>query len=530
MDYVTDNMTYKILCTDGLSQSGLKEIEESDVLELEFIETLPHDELVKKIENYDGLIVRSASKVTRDVIEAGKKLRIVARAGVGTDNIDLEAATEHGIFVINAPSGNTLSTAELTFAMILALSRNIPQAASSMAQGKWDRKRFKGSEVAYKTLGIIGLGRIGREVVLRAKSFKMNVVGFDPHLTDEQVESLGVKPLTKEALLKSADFITVHTPLTEKTENMISKEDFSVMKPGARVINCARGGIVNEKDLADALKQKKIAGAALDVYTKEPFEDPLFQGIENCIMTPHLGASTVEAQDAVASEIASYVNRFFREGISSTAVNLPASGAEADQYAQHIRLAGKLGSLASQLLNAKVENIIFYSASKYPSLIMISALEGALGCCSAEKVTLVNAVSQAKRCGVSFVEELIDQTSEFDSTFGVKLSGEGRSVEIWGAIFDDGASKVVRYDDYRVDIDPVGSILFVKNEDRPGMIGRICSILGDDGVNIAEMQNVRKKPGADALTIIGIDSSVSQGTLKIIEGEGGIGDVRYVSL
>ncbi len=523
-------MSYKILCTDGLSQSGLLEITESDILELESVDTLQHDELIKKIGVYDGLIVRSASKVSRDVIEAGKKLRLIARAGVGTDNIDLEAATEHGIFVINAPSGNTISTAELTFAMILALSRHIPQAAGSMVEGRWDRKKFKGSEVAYKTLGIIGLGRIGREVASRAKSFRMNVVGFDPHLSDEQLESIGVKPLTKDELVKSADFITVHTPLTEKTENMIAKREFSTMKPSARVINCARGGIINEEDLADALRKKTIAGAALDVYSKEPFDSSAFKDIPNCIMTPHLGASTVEAQDAVASEIASYVSRFFREGTSSTAVNLPASGADADQFSQHIMLAGNLGSLASQLLNTKADRVTFYSASKYPSLVMISALEGVLANSTKDKVTLINAVRQAKQCGISIVEELIDQTHESDGAFGIKVSGEGRLVEIWGAIFDDGTLKVVKFDDYRVEIDPVGSILFVKNEDRPGMIGRICSILGDEGVNIAEMQNVRKKPGADALTIIGVDGLVSQNTLNRIEGEDGIGDVRYVSL
>ncbi|MFA4874624.1 MAG: hydroxyacid dehydrogenase [bacterium] len=315
-------MTFKILCTDGFSKAGLDELAKNTAFEVAFIKALTHEELLEKIHPFNALIIRSASRVSADVIEAGKSLRIIARAGVGVDNIDVPAATRRNIMVINAPAGNTVSTAELSFGMLLALARHIPQAACAMANGKWEKKKFQGTEVAKKVLGVIGMGRVGREVARRAMAFRMTVVGFDPFLDADQFDAAGVERVALDKIFKTADYITVHTPLTPETENLISAKEFKMMKPSACVINCARGGIVNEADLAEALRQKTIAGAALDVYTKEPFESTIFQGLDNCILTPHLGASTNEAQDAVAVEAAYEVAQYLTTGQCANCVNL----------------------------------------------------------------------------------------------------------------------------------------------------------------------------------------------------------------
>ncbi|PIR18067.1 MAG: hypothetical protein COV46_01780 [Deltaproteobacteria bacterium CG11_big_fil_rev_8_21_14_0_20_49_13] len=314
-------MKHKILCTDGFAEAGLTELKKSASLDVVFERSLSHEDLIKKVPSFDGLIVRSASTVSRDVIEAGKNLKIVVRAGVGTDNIDIGAATKHGVLVANAPAGNATSAAELTFAMILSLARWIPQAASSMAEGEWEKKKFQGVELAGKTVGIIGLGRIGRAVAKRAIAFNMNIVGFDPFISREQLESLGVEHLPKEDIFKKADFITFHTPLTDETKNMVTLDELKTMKKTAYLVNCARGGIINEHDLAVALKEGLIAGAALDVFTKEPYKEEIFRKLENCITTPHLGASTHDAQEAVAIEAALVVTKFFDEGLSINALN-----------------------------------------------------------------------------------------------------------------------------------------------------------------------------------------------------------------
>lgn len=524
-------MKYKILCTDGLSKAGQDEISTSENLDVVFKESMTHDELLGEIADYDGLVVRSASTVSRDVIEAGSRLKLIARAGVGTDNIDLAAATKSGIFVINAPSGNTISAAELSFAMILSLARNIPQAARSMAEGKWEKKKFKGAELANKTLGVIGLGKIGQEVASRARAFRMKVLAFDPNLSDEQVEDMGVGASTLEGIYRAADFITIHTPLTKDTENLITKKEIAMMKPNAKIVNCARGGIINEGDLAVALKEKKIAGAALDVFTTEPFDSPIFSGVDNCIMTPHLGASTAEAQDAVAREVGISVSRFFNEGIMPSVVNLPqARGDAVIEHGRHIELAEKLGHIAAQLLGDRIEGVTFYATYSCPALLSIAAFEGALAENFDERITLVNAMQVAKEKGISVMEEIVDASKDFSDSIGVKVKSDTNELTVWGAVLDDGSLRVSRCYDYRCEIDPRGKILFVHNLDKPGMIGTICSLLGQYSINIAEMQNVRKRAGDVALTLIGIDGDISDECIKRISDEDGISEVRLVSL
>lgn len=515
-------MTYKILCTDGFAEAGLQELKNSPLLEVVFEKSLKHEDLLEKIPAFDGLIVRSASTVSRDVIERGGNLKIIARAGVGIDNIDVEAATERGIYVVNAPAGNTTSTAELAFTFLLSLARHVPQAAASMTAGQWEKKKFMGNEVANKTLGIVGLGRIGREVARRAKAFNMNLLIFDPYVREDQCSALGGKSATVHEICKSADFITVHTPLTKETENIIAWRELSMMKKTAYIINCARGGIINEEDLAKALKENVIAGAALDVFTKEPYDKPIFQGLENVILTPHLGASTKEAQNAVAVEAARAVANFFSEGISVTAVNLPAGETQIQEYKSHIQLAEKLGSLAAQLTNDTVKKITLLGPPTMPKILMLATVKGVLLRRGDNQVTLINASVKAAKHGIALSQDIVETGQDFAGAFGVLLEGEKDRQEAWGAVLEDGTSRVVMCDGHHVEISPEGSILLIHNNDRPGVIGKVSSILGDAGVNIAEMQNVRERKGADALTIIRIDDVPSDKTLEEIRKINGV--------
>lgn len=304
-------MTFKVLCTDGYGKAGIEELKKTSGIEVTFEKALTPEELLAKIPAFDALIVRSASKVTKAVLEAGTNLKIVVRAGVGTDNIDKVTAKERNIVVANAPAGNTTSTAELAFGMMMSLARHIPQASASMHEGKWEKKAYMGTELAGRTVGVIGLGRVGGAFAKRALAFEMKVLGYDPVLAKDAVQKLGVAPASLEEIFKNSDFITVHTPLTDETRNMIDAKAFAMMKPTVRLINCARGGIINEGALAAALKENRIAGAALDAFTKEPFEDPMFRGLANAVLTPHLGASTKEAQDKVAVEAAQKVVEFY---------------------------------------------------------------------------------------------------------------------------------------------------------------------------------------------------------------------------
>jgi D-3-phosphoglycerate dehydrogenase len=524
-------MTYKILCTDGFAKTGLQELEKDPNLEVTFKDKLSHDELLGMIEGFDGLIVRSASSVGRDVIERGRNLKIVARAGVGTDNIDLDAATERGIMVVNAPAGNTTSTAELAFTMLLSLARHIPQAAKLMSEGTWEKKKFKGNEVAHKTLGIIGMGRIGREVAMRARVFEMDVMGYDPFLSEETFANLGVAKASLEDILRRADYITIHSPLTPETENLITAKQLAMMKPSAYIVNCARGGIINEHDLAGALKEGRIAGAALDVYTQEPFKETIFQGLDNCVLTPHLGASTSEAQDAVSVEAAAAVAQYFREGLSPNAVNLAGAGSDVWQkFRNHIALSEKLGSLASQLIGGGVSRITLVSDKGLPRLIALAAIKGAFARASDDQITFVNAETAARERGVAIAEEIIGAPADFSDAFGVKIASNAGDVEAWGAVLADGKTKITNIAGWRVEIDPEGTILFIHNADRPGVIGKVATVLGECSINIAEMQNVRRSQGSEALTIIGVDGEVTKETLENIGRVEGVTKVKLVHL
>lgn len=522
-------MTFKVLCTDGFSQTGIDALRASPDLDVVFEKALSHEQLLAMIPSFHGLIVRSASKVSRDVIEAGEHLQIVARAGVGIDNIDLAAATERGIFVVNAPAGNTTSTAELAFSMLLSLARHIPQAAASMARGEWEKKKFLGTEIAGKVLGIVGMGRIGREVARRARAFGMRVIAHDPYLTQEQCEELGARPATVEEICRKADFLTVHAPLTAETENCIAAREIALMKRTACIINCARGGIVNEEDLAAALREGRIAGAALDVFTSEPYEKPTFQGVSNVILTPHLGASTREAQDAVAVEAAQAVAQFFSEGVSFSAVNVPHAGAADDALKGQLKLAEQLGRLAAQLSTGDLRRLVLVSTGGIPRILTQAAIAGALAGRGHRGVSLVNAAALAAAAGVALAEEIAPASGDCSAAFGIRLEAEGVQ-EVWGGVLSDGTSKVVQCEGYRVSLLPRGPLLFIHNSDRPGVIGKVSSILGEAGINIAEMQNVRRHKGADALTVIRIDEGLPDAALEEIRKTDGVTRATLVVL
>lgn len=523
-------MKFRILCTDGFSKAGIEELKRCPLLDVELIDKLAHEELLSCIADYDALIVRSASHVSRDVIERGARLKVVARAGVGTDNIDLEAATERGILVVNAPAGNSTSTAELAFAMIIALARHIPQAARAMSEGRWEKKKFQGSELAYKTLGIVGLGRIGRVLARRAQAFDMKVMGYDPYLSAEKFASLGVVKSSLEDIYRHADYISVHTPLTAETTNMIGASQFAMMKPTVRLINCARGGIIDEEALAQALKEGRIGGAALDVFTEEPFTREIFKGLDNVILTPHLGASTAEAQEAVAREAANAVVQFFTEGLSQSAVNLPAEGQDLKQYRNHILLSEKLGALLAQLTTDAIDRIAFCATVSLPHILTLAAIKGVLSQRESDTVTLVNAANVAQQHSIGIAEEVLADQQDFAGAIGVKIGVAQHELEAWGAILPDGTAKITGCMGYRIEVDPAGTLVFIQNYDQPGVIGRVSTALGENGVNIAEMQNVRHDRGGEALTIIRVDGEIPQAAFEQITKDPGIKRARIAHL
>jgi len=525
-------MKYKILCTDGFSQAGLDELAKSDILEIDYKKSLSHDELLGVISDYDGLVVRSSSIVSRDIIDAGNRLKIIARAGVGTDNIDIPAATERGILIVNAPAGNTISTAEFSFSLLLSLARHIPQSAAAMASGRWEKKRFKGNEVAFKTLGVVGLGRIGREVAKRGQAFKMKVIGYDPFLGDDKISALGVEPKAIDVLLKEADFITVHTPLTDETRGLISANELSMMKSSARIVNCARGGIIDEDALADALRDGVIAGAALDVYSVEPYDRDTFKGLENIVLTPHLGASTFEAQDAVAKEAASAVMQFFSDGMSFNAVNISgASPRDLSDFRRHMLLAEKVGSFASQIFTGELNSITFKSTFRATRMVALSALKGVLSNIVGDTVTFVNAMSVAVGRGIDIVEETISGEKSSGDLMGVRLSSSNGKIEVWGRIYSDETGKIVRIGECAVDISPRGTIIVIKNADTPGAIGKICTMIGTHGVNITGMQNVSDGiVKGYALTVIGVEEPLPTAAIEDVVSEDFISDVNVVRL
>jgi D-3-phosphoglycerate dehydrogenase len=526
----------KILVSDPLSEEGLKILRDVKEFQVDVKTDLKPEGLKEIIKEYDALVVRSATKVTKEIIEAAAKLRAIGRAGVGLDNVDLDAATQKGIIVMNTPAGNTISTAEHTMSMILALSRNIPQANASTKKGEWKRSKFMGVELYGKILGIVGYGRIGREVSRRAASFGMKVLAFDPFLSREVAEEAGVEVVELNDLIQRSDYITVHTPLTEETKHIISVKEFAMMKKGVRLVNCARGGIIDEAALIAALKEGKVAGAALDVFEKEPLSaDSELLKLDGAILTPHLGASTEEAQVNVAIEVAEIVrDALLGRGIRNAA-NYPCLEADACKILEpYIKLSETLGSFSSQLVEGRLAEInISYSGeiTKHEvAPLTLALVKGVLSPMLQETVNFINAVSLAKERGIKINESKSSREEEFLTLIQLELKTDKENRKISGTLSSNKQPRIVKIDEYYVELYPLGELVFIQNLDKPGLIGNLGTLFGKHNINIAAMTFGRDKPHGKAISVLNVDSPVSSDLLEKIKKLENILSVKIVRL
>jgi D-3-phosphoglycerate dehydrogenase len=505
----------KVLVADEISKSGLDMLKAQGYA-VDVRTGLKEDELVKIIKDYDVLLVRSATKATRKIIEASK-LKVIGRAGIGVDNIDVDAATERGVLVMNAPSGNVVSTAELTIGCIFALARRIPQADASMKKGEWKRKEMRGVQVQGKMLGIVGLGRVGAEVAKKAIALGMTVIAYDPLVSPEVGAKLHVRLVTLDRLLKDSDFVTLHTPLTPQTKDMIGKNELAQMKKTAMLINCARGGVVNEDALAEALAQNKIAGAALDVFVNEPPTGSKLLALPSIILTPHMGATTNEAQEEVGSEIAEQVIAYLKDSVLKNAVNLPAR--LDPELMPYMPLAEKLGTFTSQLGKCsagKVEIMCMGElAKKDIRIIAASVITGLLKPLSEEfNVNYINAFAMAKARGVDIVSSTSDEAGRFANLIKVSLQTNGDCVSTAGTLTPDRGARIVEVNGSPVDIVPEGYFLLIAHTDKPGMIGKVGTVLGDNDVNIASMEVARAQVRGPAMMILELDEELPTEVLR----------------
>lgn len=509
---------YKVLVSDPVSEKGIQLL--SSIAQVDVKPNLSSQEIIEIIGGYDALLVRSGTKVTADVIGAGKKLKVIGRAGVGVDNIDVEKATEQGILVLNAPEGNTISAAEHTMALMLSLARNIPPASSSLKAGQWQRNKFVGLELYKKCLGIIGLGRIGSEVAKRARAFGMKVLAYDPYISAEQAEKIGVVAQNLEEILPQADFITLHIPKTSSTKHLLGAEELAKMKDGVRIINCARGGLIDEKALYEAIVAGKVAGAALDVFEEEPpaNNNPLLQ-LEQVITTPHLGASTQEAQVNVAVQVAEEIMHVLKGEPLHMAVNAPVLPPKLlGEIEPFVPLMKILGSFYMQVFNGRVEIIeITYSGSiaEYPVTSLTTALLiGFLRVMLNSNVNFVNAPLIAKQRGIKVKEITSKGDSIFNNLIAVKVTAGEQSYSVAGTIFGRNDIRIVQIGDYRIEVVPSRFMLVCKYTDKPGVIGKVGTILGNNNINIAGMQVGRREAGGEAIMVLQVDNHVQEKVLN----------------
>lgn len=533
---MTKAKKFHVLVTDGVSPKGVEILKSVPEFDVEVSPSLKEDELVGKIGNFDAVVVRSQTKVTKAVIQAGKRLKVVGRAGVGVDNVDVEAATEKGIVVMNTPGGNTVSTAEHTFSMLLALARNIPQAHQSMKEGKWDRKKFQGTEICNKTLGILGMGRIGGEVARRALAFGMRVLAYDPYLSESRARSFQVELFDDfKEMLPQCDFVTMHMPMTKETRYMLNHETLALCKPTAFIINCARGGLVEEAALEEALKDKKIGGVALDVYEKEPPPaDFSLKKFENVIMVPHLGASTYEAQESVGIEIAEAIRDMLIHGSIRNAVNMPNVDAKTlATLRPYLNLGLKLGKIMAQISPSRCEQLTVTYCGKISEQetmpVTRAILKGFLVQAGGIDVNEVNAPKFAANLGLKFSEVKLSEAVNFSELITVQTQAQGKTYEISGAFF--GASpRVVSINHYSLDVCPEGILLVMEWEDRPGIVGRIGTLTGKHKINIGNMSLSRGTAGAKAMCVLNLDSLPPASVIEQIKNDEGIFSIQTVQL
>jgi len=521
----------RILVTDPLSKEGVKILKEEG-FEVDESGKLTSEVLAEKIKGYDGLIVRSGTKVLCQAIESADKLKVIGRAGVGLDNVELEAATEKGIIVMNSPEGNTVSTAEHAFALILSLLRNVPQAHQSVKEGKWEKKAFTGTELYHKTLGVIGFGRIGQRMTQYARAFDMEVLVYDPFISEEKVLQTGATLVEKEVLVKNADIITLHTPLTEETKGMIGKKELALMKPDAFLINCARGGLVDESALNETLSAGNLKGSALDVFEQEPPAGNPVVNHPNVVVTPHLGASTEEAQVRVAVDICRQVADYLKRGIITNAANLPSVSEKVLAVLQpYLTLCEKLGLFLVQVAGGRINEVQleYYGemADWDLSPLKHNFLKGLLSPSLGAGVNYINAPVLARERGIRFSEIKSTTSAEFTNLITATADLSSGKVSVSGTLFGKKELRLVKIDGYLVDAVPEGFLLFCRNEDKSGIIGKMGTVLGASQINIAGMTLGRKEKGGPALTILNVDAPVPEEVLTKIKN---IPEVNSVSL
>jgi len=525
----------KVLVSDKLAENGLSILEQQDGIEVDAKTGLTPEELKAVIGEYDAIIIRSSTQLTEDILAAAKRLKVIGRAGIGLDNVDIPAATKKGIIVMNTPQGNNIAAAEHTLSMMFACARKIPQATASLKSGKWQKSQFMGVEVYNKTLGIIGTGNIGSIVANRAQGMKMRVVAYDPFISEERAQQMGIELLSLDEVFARADFITVHTPLVKETRNLINKEGFQKMKDGVIIVNCARGGIINERDLYDAIVAGKVGGAALDVFEVEPATDnPLFE-LSQVVVTPHLGASTGEAQRNVAEAIARQIIEYLLHQTILNAVNVPAVSPEVlERIGPYLSLAENLGGFLAQVCSFRIEevDIEFHgeSLAKDTDPIILSTLKGLLTPIMGDDVNFVNARIMAQQRAIKIRESKVKDTGDFTTLLVLKVRGKDAEHSVWGTLFGKKEPRIVRYDDFIIEAIPEGEIILVRNIDRPGVIGNIGMTLGKRGVNIATMQFGRDKLGGQAISLLHLDSTLDDETKKALIDLPNIKSVQSISL
>ncbi|WP_013322933.1 phosphoglycerate dehydrogenase [Gloeothece verrucosa] len=523
----------KVLVSDPIDQVGIDIL--SQVAQVDVKTKLPPEELIKIIPEYDALMLRSETKVTKEVVEAGTNLKIIGRAGVGVDNIDVPAATRQGIVVVNSPEGNTIAAAEHALAMMLSLSRHIPDANLSIKENKWDRKRFIGTEVYKKTLGVVGLGKIGSHVASVGKALGMKLLAYDPFISKERADQLGCTLVDLDLLFSEADYITLHIPKTQETAHLINREALAKMKPTVRIINCARGGVIDEDALAEFLAAGKIGGAALDVFEQEPLGESKLRELTNIILTPHLGASTAEAQVNVAIDVAEQIRDVLLGLPARSAVNIPGLTPDVmEKLRPYLQLAETLGNLVAQLAGGRIEQLTIRLqgdlASNETQPIVVAAIKGLLSQALRERVNYVNAAIEAKERGIRIIETKDASVRGYSGSLHLEAKGSMGEHSVTGALLGNGEIRITDLDEFPINVPPSNYMLFTLHRDMPGIIGKIGSLLGSFNVNIASMQVGRKIVRGDAVMALSLDDPLPEGILSEITKVAGIRDAYTVKL
>ena len=526
----------KVLVSDPIDQAGIEIL--SEVAEVDQRTGLSEDELIGIIGDYDALMIRSGTQVTAAVIHAATKLKIIGRAGVGVDNVDVPVATQRGVLVVNSPEGNTIAAAEHALAMMLSLSRHVPQAHAGMRDGRWDRKKYVGNELYKKTLGVVGLGKIGSHVARVARSMGMEVIAYDPFIAADRAQQMQVQLTELDALFRTADYVTLHIPRTKDTENLVDADLLRTMKPTARIVNCARGGVVNESAIAEAVREGVIAGAGLDVYASEPLaEDSPLRAVERgLVLTPHLGASTEEAQENVAIDVAEQIRDVLLGLPARSAVNIPGLSAEImERLKPNLQLAETLGLLVSQLAGGHVKEMELRFQGEFanhPSQPhVIASLKGLLSAALGDSINYVNASLEAKARGIQVLVVKDESIRDFaGGSLQITTRGDQGNRSVTGAVFAGGELRITSIDAYPVNVTPSSHMLFTRHRDMPGIIGQLGSLLGQHNVNIASMQVGRKVVRGDAVMVLGIDDPIPESLLQAVMAIEGIEEAHPAAL